>query len=232
MLRLLGDLESSLALKVGRTPRSTVDTYWLVISGADQVERLLELVQAPVSRGGRPGARDDEAHRPDRLPTPRQRRWARVVDVKSQPLLRLRVLPRGSADAHLRHDGRACRAQLLPEGLARAQAARRELRLPLPAPELRHRGERAAEAARDREAAAGARHAAREGRRAARARVQAQHRRHARGAEPRARRPPHRGGSRRARLGSRRRRASACCPRRRSTRIRWRRSTAPTRRCS
>ena len=44
------------------------------------------------------------------------------------------------------------RRQLLSEGLAGAEAARRELGLPLPAPERRDRGERAAEAARDREA--------------------------------------------------------------------------------
>jgi hypothetical protein len=31
-------------LKVGRTAKSTCDTYWLVVAGADQVERLLELV--------------------------------------------------------------------------------------------------------------------------------------------------------------------------------------------
>src|SRR5439155_8712919 len=31
-------------LKVGRTVKSTVDTYWLVVSGADQVERLLSFV--------------------------------------------------------------------------------------------------------------------------------------------------------------------------------------------
>jgi len=31
-------------LKVGRTPKSTVDTYWIVVSGASQVERLLDLV--------------------------------------------------------------------------------------------------------------------------------------------------------------------------------------------
>ena len=41
---------------------------------------------------------------------------------------------------------------LLPEGRHRAQAARRQLRLPLPAAELGDRGQRAAEAARDRQA--------------------------------------------------------------------------------
>jgi UDPglucose 6-dehydrogenase len=50
MLRLLGDLGVVARLKVGRTSKSTVDTYWLVISGAEQVERLLDLVQ-PADRG-------------------------------------------------------------------------------------------------------------------------------------------------------------------------------------
>src|ERR671924_273795 len=46
MLRLLGELGIVARLKVGRTAKSTVDTYWLVVSGADQVERLLDLVPA------------------------------------------------------------------------------------------------------------------------------------------------------------------------------------------
>ena len=54
------------------------------------------------------------------------------------------------------------RRQLLPEGLARAEAARRQLGLPLPAPERGDRGERAAEAARDRQAPAAPRAAARQ----------------------------------------------------------------------
>ena len=83
--------------------------------------------------------------------------------------------------------GDRLRRLVLPEGLARAEAARRELGLQLPAPERRHRGERAAEAARHREARAATRPAPREADRAPRARVQAGNGRHARGAEPRAR---------------------------------------------
>ena len=64
------------------------------------------------------------------------------------------------------------RGLVFPEGLARAQAARVELGLPLPAALGRDRGERAAEAARDREAEAPSRLAARQEGRAARARVQ------------------------------------------------------------
>jgi UDPglucose 6-dehydrogenase len=45
-LRLLGDLGIVGRLKVGRTAKSTVDTYWIVVSGAAQVEALLDLVKA------------------------------------------------------------------------------------------------------------------------------------------------------------------------------------------
>ncbi len=43
-LRLLADLEVVGRMKVGRTGKSTVDTYWITVSGAAQVERLLEFV--------------------------------------------------------------------------------------------------------------------------------------------------------------------------------------------
>jgi UDPglucose 6-dehydrogenase len=46
VLRLLGDLGIVARLRVGRTAKSTVDTYWLVVAGADQVERLLDFVPA------------------------------------------------------------------------------------------------------------------------------------------------------------------------------------------
>jgi UDPglucose 6-dehydrogenase len=44
MVRLLGDLGIVARLKVGRTPKSTCDTYWLVIGGAEQVEQALWLL--------------------------------------------------------------------------------------------------------------------------------------------------------------------------------------------
>jgi len=49
MLRLLGDLGVVARLKVGRTAKSTCDTYWLVVSGADRTAQLLDLVP-PASR--------------------------------------------------------------------------------------------------------------------------------------------------------------------------------------
>jgi UDPglucose 6-dehydrogenase len=45
-LRLLGDLGIAASQRVARTSKSTKDTYWLAISGADQVERSIELVPA------------------------------------------------------------------------------------------------------------------------------------------------------------------------------------------
>ena len=45
LLRLLGDLGVAARLKVGRTAKSTCDNFWVRVTGADQVERLLELVK-------------------------------------------------------------------------------------------------------------------------------------------------------------------------------------------
>jgi UDPglucose 6-dehydrogenase len=86
MLRLLGDLGIVASLRVGRTAKSTCDTYWLRISGADQVEQLLELV--------RPGDRDairDSIGRQAKPIAPTGSRpadnaaWLRVVNVESRP---------------------------------------------------------------------------------------------------------------------------------------------------
>ena len=46
VLRLLCDLGIVGSLRVGRTRLSTVDTSWVRISGAEQIERMLELVKA------------------------------------------------------------------------------------------------------------------------------------------------------------------------------------------
>ena len=43
-LRLLGDLGIVASQRVGRTAKSTADTYWLRIAGADQIERAIALV--------------------------------------------------------------------------------------------------------------------------------------------------------------------------------------------
>src|SRR5205085_10170773 len=44
ILRLLAELGIVARLKVGRTAKSTTDAYWLVVSGAAQVDQLLDLV--------------------------------------------------------------------------------------------------------------------------------------------------------------------------------------------
>ena len=109
------------------------------------------------------------------------------------------------------------RRLVLPEGLARAEAARVELGLPLPAALGGDRGQRAAEAARDRQAdsAISARCAARRSRcsasRSSRTRTTCARRRRS------CSRPPARRGRRGARLGPGRRRRRPAARRRRSS---------------
>jgi UDPglucose 6-dehydrogenase len=86
MLRLLGELGIVGRLKVGRTAKSTVDTYWLVISGAEQVERCLDLV--PEEDRGR--IVESVGRQKKRIaPTGYRRQdnaaWVRVVDVARRP---------------------------------------------------------------------------------------------------------------------------------------------------
>jgi UDPglucose 6-dehydrogenase len=87
VLRLLGDLGIVARLKVGRTPKSTCDTYWLVVSGADQVERLLDLVPP----ADREHVERSLARQSKRIaPTGYRRRgghtaWARVVEIRRRP---------------------------------------------------------------------------------------------------------------------------------------------------
>jgi UDPglucose 6-dehydrogenase len=82
-LRLLADLEIVGRLKVGRTAKSTVDTYWIVVSGAAQVERLLDFVDDPEQ------VRDSLAAVKRIAPTGYRRAdgsaWARVVSVERVP---------------------------------------------------------------------------------------------------------------------------------------------------
>ena len=87
VLRLLGELGIVARLKVGRSRRSTCDTYWLVVSGADQVARLLDLVPA----GDRQRVEQSLVRQSKRIaPTGYRRRgkhtaWARVVQVRRRP---------------------------------------------------------------------------------------------------------------------------------------------------
>jgi UDPglucose 6-dehydrogenase len=44
VLRLLGDLGIVASRRIGRVPKSTKDTHWIRISGAEQVEQAIELI--------------------------------------------------------------------------------------------------------------------------------------------------------------------------------------------
>ena len=180
---------------------------------ADRVAALYEPLDAP-DRAHRRRLRGDDqarlergAHDADQLhQRDRERLRARRGRRRGgRPRGRPRPAPRAALPAR----GHRLRRLVLPEGRLGAQAARRQLGLPLPAPHGRDRGQRAPEAARRPEAPEPPRLAAREDRGAARARVQAAHERHARGAEPRPRPAAARGGRRGARLGSGRARRGA-----------------------
>src|SRR5206468_7609169 len=86
ILRLLGELGIVARLKVGRTAKSTVDTYWLIVSGADQVEQLLDLID-PVDRET---IRDSLARQAKRIAPTGYRAaenaaWVRVVQAVRRP---------------------------------------------------------------------------------------------------------------------------------------------------
>jgi UDPglucose 6-dehydrogenase len=84
VLRLLGELGLVARLKVGRTAKSTCDTYWLVMSGADQIEQMLDLVSA----GDRWSIRRALARQQKRIAPTGYRRddantaWVRVVETR------------------------------------------------------------------------------------------------------------------------------------------------------
>jgi UDPglucose 6-dehydrogenase len=86
MLRLLGELGIVARLKVGRTAKSTCETYWLVVSGADQVERLLDLV-AEESRGPivESIARQSKRIAPTGYAQDDGAAWVRVTSVERRP---------------------------------------------------------------------------------------------------------------------------------------------------
>jgi UDPglucose 6-dehydrogenase len=85
LLRLLGELGIVARLKIGRTAKSTVDTYWIVIAGAQQVERLLDLVGA----ADRDAIRVSLSQTKRILPTGYRRAaksaWIRVFDTARRP---------------------------------------------------------------------------------------------------------------------------------------------------
>ena len=108
MLRLLGELGIVARLKVGRTTKSTCDTYWLVVSGADQVERLLDLVPEP-SRD--PIVRSLTQQTKRIAPTGYRKgdnaAWLRVVSIERRPLDGYVYSLEVPGRTHVRHDRRA-----------------------------------------------------------------------------------------------------------------------------
>jgi UDPglucose 6-dehydrogenase len=82
MLRLLGELGIVASMRVGRTTKSTCDTYWLRISGADQVEQLLDFVPARDHEAITASiARQAKRIAPTGYRTRDNAAWVRVVDV-------------------------------------------------------------------------------------------------------------------------------------------------------
>jgi UDPglucose 6-dehydrogenase len=84
VLRLLGDLGIVASIRIGRTAKSTADTYWVRIAGADQIERALALVPAR----DRPGVEASIARQAKRIAPTGHRRfgpgpaWTRVTEVR------------------------------------------------------------------------------------------------------------------------------------------------------
>ena len=86
VVRLLGMLGIGCRMKVGRTSKSTVDTYWVVVSGADQVERLLDFVKP----ADRPSVSASLARQKKRIAPTGHRpyggaAWVRVVGKTTRP---------------------------------------------------------------------------------------------------------------------------------------------------
>jgi UDPglucose 6-dehydrogenase len=86
MLRLLGEFGIVARQKVARTTRSTVDTHWLVISGADQIEGCMWLLE-PHERAQVQKQLDAQSKRIASTGYRRDRKgtaWVRVVDVATR----------------------------------------------------------------------------------------------------------------------------------------------------
>jgi UDPglucose 6-dehydrogenase len=87
MLRLLGDLGIVGRLKVGRTAKSSVDTYWIVVSGAGQIEELVELFPLAEQRQ----IADSLTRQAKRIaptgyrPLSKNASWVRVTSHESRP---------------------------------------------------------------------------------------------------------------------------------------------------
>ena len=86
MLRLLGEFGIMARQKIGRASKSTVDTHWLVISGADQIEDCMWLLE-PHERDQVRDQLDAQSKRIAPTGYRRDRKgtaWVRVVDVETR----------------------------------------------------------------------------------------------------------------------------------------------------
>ena len=85
-LRLLGDLGIVASMRVGRVAKSTCDTYWIRVSGASQVEQLLDFVPE-VDRGTIIASLGSRTKRisPTGYKRNEETTWVRVVDVARRP---------------------------------------------------------------------------------------------------------------------------------------------------
>jgi UDP-glucose 6-dehydrogenase len=87
VLRLLGDLGIVASRRIGRVSKSTEDTHWIRIAGADQIERAIELVP----KRDRPGALASIARQRKRIAPTGYRRfgdglpWVRVTSTEGVP---------------------------------------------------------------------------------------------------------------------------------------------------
>ncbi|HZU60639.1 MAG TPA: nucleotide sugar dehydrogenase [Solirubrobacteraceae bacterium] len=87
VLRLLSDLGVVASRRTGRVRKSTKDTHWIRISGADQVERAIELVP----KRDRPGVLASVARQQKRIAPSGYRRfgdgpaWVRVTSAQRRP---------------------------------------------------------------------------------------------------------------------------------------------------
>jgi UDPglucose 6-dehydrogenase len=86
VVRMLGGLGIATRMKVGRTAKSTTDTYWVVVSGADRVERLLALVK-PADRPAVEASLASQAKRiaPTGHRPAEDAAWLRVVKTTAEP---------------------------------------------------------------------------------------------------------------------------------------------------
>jgi len=84
VLRLLGDLGIVASRRIGRAARSTKDTHWIRVSGAEQIERAIELVP----ERDRAGVRAAIASQRKRIAPTGYRRvgagpaWARISELR------------------------------------------------------------------------------------------------------------------------------------------------------